>query len=449
MLPSKIYIALFCCIITPISTCISHEDFPLEFILAECILNISKTYFNDDLPTIVQTPETWRRYGIPIDTHSENFLEKINTNSLTPLVTVGYIKDNLQIAQQNMVKPGSYIMIIPEVQTIQDQYWIINMFARLQFNVHNAKGRMIIALNWICTFDEYFFSKALLDWAFDHSFNDAVVIIPEITPKKVSNLNIYGWLSEEQKNLCAVRLNKVRHFDTWLAEKKSFLLNTNLFLTKTMINKNHCRIKVFYGNAPPFSLETNDKQLEGAIPLILKYGIKPNFESIEKLKKDSRHLRYPTAFSNYGGSRECQLTYPLFALYSKWYVPIGKKIAPWRSLYKAFTPEMWIFVLFTSIFGIIFLGLIQKAKKILFGATNVLDNIVTILVLTHLGVGVRDSYTGPAKAKEPTTLVQKLKSYETLLRKGMPPLNIELAQLLQELPMERHIVKSGLSGSAK
>ncbi|PSN52241.1 Ionotropic receptor 368 [Blattella germanica] len=394
MLPSKIYIAFSCWVGATIYAFTTNDDNPLEDILADCILNISKTYFNNELPTVVQTPETWRRYGIPIDTQSEKFLEKLNTNSLIPLVTIGYIEGDLRCVQRNMIKPGSYIMIIPEVQNVQDQNWIIDMFLRLKVNVHNSKGRMIIALNWDCT-DQMFVSKALLDWAHDQSFDDAVVVIPERTPKKVSNLNIYGWLSEEQENLCAVRLNKVRRFDTWSVVKKSFLLNTNLFPIKTMINKNHCRIKVFYGNVP-FSTTMYGKKLVGAIPLILKYGIKPNFEPIEKFKDNSRHLRYPIVFKSFEINRECGFTYPLFALYSKWYVPIGKKIAPWRSLYKAFTPGMWIFVLFTSIFGNLFLGLIQKVKKLLFGVTDRVDNIVTNVVLTHLGVGVRDSYTGPA-----------------------------------------------------
>ncbi|PSN42854.1 Ionotropic receptor 380 [Blattella germanica] len=396
MLASKNYIALFCCICTPISAFISQEDFPLEDILADCILNISKTYFNNDLPTVVQTPEAWRRYGIPIDTHSEKFLEKLNTKSQIPLVTVGYIEGNLLSKEPNMVKPGSYIMIIPEVQTRQDQYWIINMFRRLQFNVHNAKGRMVIALNYVCSVDEVFVSKALLDWAFDHSFNDAIVVILQSTRKKRSKLNIYGWLSEEQHNLCAVRLDKVKSFDNWIAEKKSLLLNRNLFPTKTMINKNHCRIKVFYGNMPPFSVLLLGNLLVGAIPQILKYVINPNLFPLEKEDNNLHHLTYPVDFSDNRGSRECGYTYPLFALNFKWFVPIGKQIAPWRSLYKAFTPGMWIFVLFTSISGNLFLGLIQKAKKLFFGATDNVDNIVTIVVLTHLGVGVRDSFTGPA-----------------------------------------------------
>ncbi|PSN34125.1 Ionotropic receptor 372 [Blattella germanica] len=397
MLAPNVCIALFCCIIRPISPFISHGDFHLENILADCILNISNTYFNNDLPIVVQTPETWERYGIPIEIQSDQFFEKLNSNSLIPLVTVGYIEGDLSFKQRNIVKPGSYIMIISEMETAQGQYWIIDMFARLQVNVNNSRGRMIIALNWVCTFDELFVSKAILVWAYDHSFNDAVVVIPQSTPKKVPNLNIYGWLSEEQLNVCAERLNKVRRFDTWLTEKKSFLFNTNLFPTKTMINKNHCRIKVFYGNVPPFSIEMYGKYLEGAIPRILKYGITPFFKSYKKLRKDtSSHLIYPVNFGKGDFFRECDLTYPLFALNFKWYVPFGKKIAPWRSLYKAFTPGMWIFVLCTSISGNLFLGLIQKAKKLLFGATDNVDNIVTIVVLTHLGVGVKDSYTGPA-----------------------------------------------------
>ncbi|PSN52320.1 Ionotropic receptor 377 [Blattella germanica] len=396
MLASKIYIALFCFMSTPISAFISHEDFPLEDILADCILNISKTYFDHDLPTVVQTPETWRRYGIPIDTRSEKFLEKLNTNSQIPLVTVGYTEGNLLIKEQNMVKPGSYIMIIPKVNNVEDQYWIIKMFARLIFNAHNARGRMILAVNYVCSVDEVFVSKSLLVWAYDNSFNDAVVVIPQRTRKKVSKLSIYGWLSEEQQNVCVLRLAKVIRFDTWLVEKKSFFLNANLFPTKTIINNNRCRVTVFPGNMPPFSTSTDGKQLVGAIPEILKYCITPNYEPAEKINDQSFHLRYPVDFSSSTDYRECELTYPLFASNSRWYVPIGKTIAPWRSLYKAFTRGMWIFVLFTSISGNLFLGLIQKAKKIFFGATDNVDNIVTIVVLTHLGVGVKDSYTGPA-----------------------------------------------------
>ncbi|PSN53868.1 Ionotropic receptor 378 [Blattella germanica] len=395
MLASKIYIALFCCISTPISAFISHEDFSLEDILADCILNISKTYFNDDLPTVVQTPETWRRYGIPIDTHSEKLLEKLNTNSQIPLVTVGYTEGKFSI--RTTVKPGSYIMIIPEVNNVEDKSWVRNMFRRLIFEVHNARGRMIIAPNWYVRsgIDEVFVSKALLDFAYDHSFHDAVVVIPLKTSKKVSKLSIYGWLSEQQ-NVCVLRLENVRRFDTWLVEKKSFFLNANLFPTKTIINKNRCRVRVFRGNIPPFSTSTDDKKLVGAIPEILEYCITPNYELAEKVDHQSFHLRYPIDFSNSADSRECDLTYPLFASNSRWYVPIGKTIAPWRSLYKAFTPGMWIFVLFTSISGNLFLALIQKAKRLFFGATDNVDNIVTIVVLTHLGVGVRDSYTGPA-----------------------------------------------------
>ncbi|PSN49349.1 Ionotropic receptor 376 [Blattella germanica] len=396
MLASKIYFALLCCISTPIFAFISQEDFLLEDILADCILNISKTYFDHDLPTVVQTPETWRRYGIPIDTHSEKFLEKLNTNSQIPLVTVGYIQDDLRIAQQNLVKPGSYIMKVPELQTRQDQYWTIHMFRRFHINVHNARGRMILALNYVCSVDELVVSKALLDWAYGHSFHDVVVVIPESTPKNVSKLNIYGWLSEDQQNVCVLRIGKVRRFDTWLAEEKYFILNTNLFPTKTKINKNQCRVTVFYGNVPPFSMENLGTELVGVIPEILKYGITPNFEPADNYHENSYNLRYPLDFSSYLEYRECALTYPLFAVNSRWYVPIGKKIAPWRSLYKAFTPGMWSFVLFTSISGNLFLGLIQKAKKLFFGATDNLDNIVTIVVLTHLGVGVKDCYTGPA-----------------------------------------------------
>ncbi|PSN42855.1 Ionotropic receptor 383 [Blattella germanica] len=394
MITSKIYVTIFCCISTPILAFISHEDYLLEDILADCILNISKTYFNNDLPTAVQTPETWRRYGIPIDTHSEKFLEKLNRNSLIPLVTVGYIEGNLQTRQLNMVTPGSYIMIIPKVNTRKDHLWIIEMFSRLQFNVHNARGRMIIALNWVCVVDELFVSKALLEWAYDQSFNDVVVVIPASTPRKVLSWNIYGWLSEEQHNLCAVTLKNVKRFDTWLAEKKSLLLNRNLFPAKTMINKNHCRIKVYYGNVPPFST-IYDSRIVGAIPQILRSVIKPKFEPMQKRTLKSHHIIYPVQFSS-TNARECDLTYPLFALNFKWYVPIGKTIAPWRSLYKAFTPGMWIFVLFTSVSGNLFLGLIQKTIKLFFGAIDNVDNIVTIVVLTHLGVGVRDSYTGPA-----------------------------------------------------
>ncbi|PSN40946.1 Ionotropic receptor 390 [Blattella germanica] len=397
MLAPNVYIALFCCIIRPISAFVLHDDFPLEDILADCIVNISNTYFNNDLPTVVQTPETWRRYGIPIETQSDQFFEKLNTNSLIPLVTVGYIGGNLYTPQLNMVTPGSYIMTVPEMQTAQGQYWIIDMLGRLQVNVQNPRGRMIIALNWICTIDELFVSKAILEWANDCSFTDAIVVIPESTSKKVSNLNIYGWLSEEQLNVCAVRLNKVRRFDTWLTEKKSFLLNSNLFPTKKMINKNHCRIQVVYGNAPPFLFKKDYKYLEGAVPRILNYSITPLFKSHKELKQNRGHLVYPVdSIQNSKYNRECDVTYPLFALNSRWYVPIGKKMSPWRSLYKAFTPGMWIFVLCTSISGNIFLGLIQKAKKLFFGATDNVDNILTIVILTHLGVGVKDSYTGPA-----------------------------------------------------
>ncbi|PSN40942.1 Ionotropic receptor 394 [Blattella germanica] len=397
MLPSKICFVLFCCVISCTSDLISEEDDILEETLADCILNISKSYFNKDLPTIVQTPETWRKNGIPIETQSDKFLERFSTYSGIPQVIIGHIKVNLRVQQPNIVKPGSYVMLIPPVLSEQEQYWVIKMFARMWVNVHSPKSRFIIGLNWYCTVDTNFVAEALLNWAYDHSFYDVIVVIPKIrSNEKLPKFDIFGWLSEDQINICSERLKKIRYFDTWIAENKTFLLNANLFPIKEMINKNHCRIKVYHGNSPPFSYKLHEK-LTGGIPELLRYSITPRFVPIIKFKNDSHYLLTPVIYNQEHGLRECKMTYPLFALDATWYVPIGHKVAPWRSLYKAFTPGMWMFVFLTSTFGNLFLWFIQRIEQLFFGMKNKTENsIFIIVVLIHLGVGVRDSYTGPA-----------------------------------------------------
>ncbi|PSN42866.1 Ionotropic receptor 379 [Blattella germanica] len=383
------------------SAFISYEDDPLEEAIADCVLNISKTYFNQELPTVLLMPDTWYRYEDPIERRTDKFLQIYSKYNDIPGVTIANTNTPRIFRQPNIIYPGSYIMMAPEkLSNLKQEWenWVQDMLHRIQENVENAKARFVIVLNWYSTHFTNSVSKSLLDWAYNSGFSDVIVVMSKgKKSRKVSNLDIFGWLSEEQTNLCAARISKIRRFDMWISEKKIFVFNRNLFPSKRIVTKDDCRISVFHGVAPPFAYKVNGV-IFGAIPELLKYGVEPNFIPFGEWKNHSHNnIVFPIKYKIQDGIRECSWTYPIFAADITWYVPIGHKIEPWRSLYKAFTPEMWVLVIFTSAFCNLSLWMIQKIKQVYFGIKRDIDNsIVTTVVLTHLGVGVKDSYSGSA-----------------------------------------------------
>ncbi|PSN57987.1 hypothetical protein C0J52_08116 [Blattella germanica] len=98
----------------------------------------------------------------------------------------------------------------------------------------------------------------------------------------------------------------------------------------------------------------------------------------------------------------------------------------------------------------LFLGLIHKAKKILFGATDNLDNIVTIVVLIHLGVEVKDSYTGPASVLLFSLLLCYCLLINTAYQSTLFGLMVEPGeyppiQLIEELKALQLVLKSNVA----
>ncbi|PSN40945.1 Ionotropic receptor 388 [Blattella germanica] len=399
MLMLKIYFALFVFSGGPISAFTLHDDDPLEEALADCVLNISRTYFNQDLPTVIQTPETWRKYGVPIKTYKDTFFEIFSSRSDFPQAPIGYITANLSVPQLKVMLPGSYIMKIPRGLNKQTHAWIIQMLRRMDVNIYNPKARLVIVVNWYPVGNVFSMVGVLLEWSYEFAFSDAIVVVPRRgKSNKLTNLDVFGWLPEDERNICLLQVNVIRRFNTWLVDKKSFAYKRHLFPVKTMRNKYHCYIKAYHGHLPPYVYYDKGRVVGSMVELVNYAVALVSVEHAMKKKHDPVHsILLPLTIEPTHELSICKLTYPLFNVDHTWYVPVGHKVAPWRSLYKAFHPLMWICVLITSTFGNIFLWLIQKIKQLRFGMKDNIDNsLLVIFILMHLNIGVRDSYTGPA-----------------------------------------------------
>ncbi|PSN43461.1 hypothetical protein C0J52_23087 [Blattella germanica] len=277
-------------------------------------------------------------FGFPIGTYHLKFNTKRGSRSDIPQAPIGYITANLSVPQLKLMLPGSYIMEIPRGLKKQTRPWIIQMLRRMNVNIYNPKARLVIVVNWYPVGDVFGMVAVLLEWSYEFAFSDAIVVVPRRGKyNKLTNLDVFGWLPEDERDICLLQVKIIRRFNTWLVEKKSFACNRHLFPVKRMRNKYHCYIKAHHGSTPPF-VYYNKGKVVGSMVELVNYAV--NLVAVEhamKKKHDPVHsILLPLTIEPTHELSICKLTYPLFNVDCMWYVPVGHKVAPWRTLYKAF-----------------------------------------------------------------------------------------------------------------
>ncbi|PSN50468.1 Ionotropic receptor 361 [Blattella germanica] len=387
---------------------ILHQDvdIAIELHMSECILKIAETHFNSVLPIAVQTPATWYPQDDLRRNYGDILLHTLNHYSYISQVTVGYkdteyMNSGYHLKTRNAVHPGSYILQIPSEDRKNDWYWIDLTLHRFVHDIYNPKAKFVIALNYF----PYFYQRTasiLFSWALRKGFIDVIVMIPKRSSKNamtsnVEQFDIFGWIPNEQENICLGEINEIVHLDTWDVKTKTFLSKSNLFPMKEMTDMNYCELNTYLGGLPPFIFIEAGFMYGAFAKLLGEYCELSKCEIIPWDRVDIDYsITFPTGFRGDHNLRECEFLYPYFALDFTWYVPSGSKVEPWKSLFKAFTFKMWLLVVICSVFGTLFLWLIEKFRNMFTNANAKDTNDLSYSAQsTHLGIGVNNNNKGP------------------------------------------------------
>ncbi|PSN50480.1 Ionotropic receptor 354 [Blattella germanica] len=366
-------------------------DIAIEQELSGCILKLSETYFNKELPIVVQTPAMWYPRHDWKKNYGDILLHTLYHYNQIPQVTVGYeatkMKIGYQLKTHNAVQPGSYILQIPRGDRHEDRVWIELTLLRLAHDVYNPNENFIIALNYF-PYSYQRTAKGLFTWALEKGFINVIIMIPKRNSKRstttyIEQLDIFGWIPDEQENICSMEVDQIIHLDSWDVENKTFVSNTNLFPKKKLTNMHYCPINAFLGVVPPFIFPKNGMLFGSFIEVIQEYCARSKCGLISVTDARNNHIAFPTGYGSYIHWREGEFLYPYFILDFTWYVPSGSQVEPWKSLFKAFTFKMWLLVVICSALGSLFLWLLDKFGNVLINGNM---KILSISALkNHIG----------------------------------------------------------------
>ncbi|PSN34812.1 Ionotropic receptor 525 [Blattella germanica] len=341
---------------------------------ADCILEISRRYFELDLPVAVQTSSMYRNQ-FQTGIYDNQLLRTLVKENQFSQVTLGFIEDMedkmaYSYNTGNKMKYGSYILVVSG-KSIKEAYDLSSMMVDRILVGRNSKAKLIIIFTGTSlTFHQQKrLAKKLLQDTLTAGFVNFIVIVPTaIQGGNLQQLNIFGWDPNSQSDICSNKLDTIEQLDTWISDKRAFLLNADLFPQRTFIDMKGCKFYIVINMHYPFIYifrQRNRVIMSGSfynVIFILNDLLNCSIRIGSYDPKSYRiaHAEFPVFLHTQLQNDDCTIIYPYFVEDYYWYVPSPLEIPRWKSLIRAFEPEMWTLVSLAFIFGSLTLYCIQK-----------------------------------------------------------------------------------------
>ncbi|PSN50485.1 Ionotropic receptor 352 [Blattella germanica] len=363
-----------------------------EEYLAECIINISKTYFDKDKPLFIQTPSSILHYRhryfnigkkIIEILHNEYDFSKIIFDVSTTIPTR---------KTETIQKPGSLLIIIPQVETKEDFELVDLMKSSILKNGYNPKGKVLIAAIENTTKKKsYVNSFNIFSYLCAIGYTETIIMEPDPTGQY---FYIIGSLINEQEIICSLKNHKMKYFDSWSTKEKRFVFNKERFPTRQRLNLGGCVLKVF---VPPFFPYAYLCPY-GVCGLIRNfYRILENHLHFKlKIVLDQRDTDISFPYIDIGAvtKYECLVSYPFFKIDYGWLVPSSLQLPKWKNLFYTFSPLIWALVLLTFVCGSFTMWLLQISSNHYNQTSKDNKEVILTALLTHLEAGVGERYKG-------------------------------------------------------
>ncbi|PSN37824.1 Ionotropic receptor 528 [Blattella germanica] len=367
----------FCSIeITSTKMFTSDIDTSIANNFADCILNISRRYFDNTLPVAIQMSSMYHQKYQP-NTNENQLLYTLSKENEFSHVTLGLIEDIdnpfvYGFKTGNAMKYSSYLLVLSGNSIRENFDLVFKMMQRIYIG-RNEKSKLIIVLtNTLKTLHEQErHAKKLLQVLFKIGFVYSIVIAPNtIHGSNVQQLNIFGWSPNLQNNICSMKISTINLLDTWNFERRAFVLNAELLPEYTYIDMKGCvlltGIVYYYPFIFPYFPDNKLTMGRSFFEFILilekllncKFRLRSQDMSINII-----HVQFPIFINTELQFNDCGRVYPYYSDDYYWYVPFPLEIPRWRSLIRAFKPEMWVFVSLAFIFGTLILFYLQKFSK--------------------------------------------------------------------------------------
>ncbi|PSN37810.1 Ionotropic receptor 529 [Blattella germanica] len=376
--------------------------------LSDCILNIIRRYFDNTLPIAIQISSMYHKKYETNNNENQLFHSLSKENEFSR-VTLGLIQDMdnglvYSFKTGNEIKFGSYLLVLSG-NSIRENFDLAFKMIQRIFIGKNDKSKVIMALtNTLKTLQEQErHAKKLLQVSLQVGLVYTLVIAPNtIHGSNVQQLNIFGWNPNLQNNICSMKLDTINLLDTWNFEQRAFVLNADLFPEYSYIDMKGCVLYTGIGYYYPFIypyLSNKTTTMQGSFfdfILILEKLLNCNIRLGSQDYINSIHAMFPIIIGTELQFNDCRWVYPYYSDDYYWYVPSPLEIPRWRSLIRAFKPEMWIFVSLAFLFGTLILFSLQKfamkhdCKN---KSISLADQFLSSLK-TYLGISTSVHYTG-------------------------------------------------------
>ncbi|PSN41045.1 Ionotropic receptor 551 [Blattella germanica] len=379
------------------------KDDILEVQLAKCILNISKKYFENDKPVIL---ERQINRDCPSDStyFDQNYISLITLLSQeleNPIIHFNCYKEHNRVTNS---KPNSAILLLPEYVTqVHDFMFLTKGFLYMLSGLfYNSAIRLVIVCKHLTRtkFEQISIAAFILAGAWEYKIADAIVLLPGVEWSTDPAIDIITWLPKSQSSRCLHELNRFKFLDRWLGIEERFKSNGNIFPLKDVTDLGGCELVVELHRDPPFG-----PYAEGITPLAYRgelgvYGhmlhIVAEFCNISLLYATDNQNATSTIVTpvfltaGYGAHDSCLFSYPFFRDTITWYVPVVP-IPKWQGMIRVFSVKMWILVTVAFILGFLTFLLLAKMKH---QGGNDIVLILMNTLCTYLGIGIAAEFRG-------------------------------------------------------
>ncbi|PSN54395.1 Ionotropic receptor 349 [Blattella germanica] len=368
-----------------------------EINLAECIINIWKNDLNKELPIFIQTPGNYQHPSHRFSKVGQKLIQILQSHINFPQITFDASEANTHKRyEQGLVKPGSYIVLLPRMQSKSDYEIVKDMLETMFWNVHSPKSKVVVAAvektirrNREPNSNDFMY--ALLKIGFTQ------VVVLEPRSRSGRYIDVYTWLINEQNNICSDNIDNIKLIDTWKPQEKKFIHGKSLFETNPNINLRGCVLNILFSPAPPYIIPCKNG-ICGIINKIFKI-LKTllNFNVAVKVKDIYDYdIVFPYMYDPEDTRFECLLTYPLYYFDMRWLVPSSLEVPRWQVLFYTFNRSIWALVILTFTCGSFTMWLLQKSS--IHSASNANEGVIISALLTHLEAGVGEKYKGSVAA---------------------------------------------------
>ncbi|PSN41044.1 Ionotropic receptor 549 [Blattella germanica] len=376
----------------------------LEIQLGKCLINISNEYFKDIMPVIIE-----RNIDQYCSKDGRN-LEENYTNLITVLSegmnhSVIHLNCYMEYKERHDIKPGSAVLIMPnDVTTPESMVRFTSFFVHTLFSLYGNRAMRIVVVSKHLSKSR----KSQMSLASAMLFGiwrtvqiaDAIVLLPavaqEIHSRKIyPSIDVLTWFTNDQSDVCLLKVDRVKYLDHWQYEEERFVTNTNLFPVKDVTNMRGCELKVELKKDPPFGHFMNKNErffndhnfgvygvMLEAIGDFCNISFSYFIEVDEDLSLDIIAPIFLVPGDDIHDS--CYFSYPYFKDTVTLYVPITP-IPKWQGIIRVFDIEMSILIAATYVFGSFVFWLFAKLKN------QGLDDISLALMntlRTYLGDGM-------------------------------------------------------------